>query len=206
MTAIEQEFLIEQAVDHSQLDWPAESDLASEEHFVRGYIDLRGLTWEDACEALKLERDILIRVTGDLAAAGESLSDDEYYALYGLDVGVAAAVVALSAANCAPFTSCNGEVRHHEAHPCIGFYCRKGRVRNLLKAAEVARCGLVNGEGGFLVLYAASVAPLLLFAEELIGMKDQLKPLSQPYSRRCRRSPMRNNGQLSLDLFLSQEH
>ena len=202
---MEGEFLIEQSVELSRLDWPPESDLASEEHFVRGYIDMRGLTWEDACEALRLEQDILLRAEGDLAGAGEALSDDEYYALYGLDVGVTAAVVALSAASCAPFTSCNGGVGHHEAHPAIGFYCRKGRVRSLLNAAEVASCGLVNGEGGFLVLYAASVAPLLLFAEELIGMKDQLKPLSRPYTRRKRQLPNRNPAQLTLGLFQDKE-
>ena len=203
---MEEDFLIEQSVEPSRLDWPPESDLASEESFVRGYVDLRGLTWEDACEALKLERDILVREAGDLSAVEESLSGEEYCALYGLDVGVAAAVVALSAANCAPFASCSGGVGHHEAHPCIGFYCRKGRVRNLLKAAESARCGLGDGEYGFLVLYAQSVAPLLLFADKLIGMKDQLKPLSRPYSRRHRRSPIRNTGQLSLDLSFGQEH
>ena len=69
---MEEEFLIEQSVEPSRLDWPPESDLASEESFVRGYVDLRGLTWEDACEALKLERDILVREAGDLSAV-ESL-------------------------------------------------------------------------------------------------------------------------------------
>ena len=203
---MEEEFLIEQSVEPSGLDWPLESDLASDESFVRGYIDLRGLTWEDACETLRLERDTLVREAGDISAVEESLSDEEYCAIHGLDIGVAAAVVALSAANCAPFSSCNGGVGHHEAHPCIGFYCRKGRVRTLLKAAEIAGCGLANGEYGFLVLYAQSVAPLLLFAEKLIGMKDQLKPLSRPYSSRHRRSPIRNTGQLSLDLSFGQEH
>lgn len=200
-----EELLIEQSIDPSLLAWPSESDLASEEHFVRGYMDLRGFTWEDACETLTLERDILVRATGDLSVAGESLSDDEYYALYGLDVGVAAAVVALSAANCAPFTSCNGGAGHQEAHPCIGLYCRKGRVRNLLKAAEFARCGLASRESGIVVLYAESVAPLLLFADKLIAMRDKLKPLSRPYTRRNRKSPKRNDGQLTLDLPVGQD-
>ena len=202
---MEEQLLIEQSIEPSILVWPSESDLASEGHFVRGYMDMRGLTWEDACETLTLERDILTRATGDLSAAGESLSDDEYHALYGLDVGVVAAVVALSAANCAPFTSCNGGVGHHEAHPCIGFCCRKGRVRNLLKAAEFARCGLVSRESGFVVLYADSVAPLLLFADKLVAMQDKLKPLSRLYSRRNRKSPKRNDGQLTLDLAVGQD-
>ena len=202
---MEEEFLIERSIEPSQLDWPPESDLASEENFVRGYKDMRGFSWEDACETLKVERDILVRVAGDLSAAEESLTGDEWCALRGLDVGVASAVVALSAANCAPFSSCNGEVGHHEVHPCIGFYCRKGRVPNLLKAAEIACCGLTIGEAGFVVLYARSVAPLLRFAERLIGMRNQLQRLSRPYARQKRRLPKRNPAQLTLGLFQDQE-
>ena len=198
---MEEDLFIEQSLDSSLLDWPPESDLSSEDHFVRGYIDIRGLTWEDACKTLKQEQNILLRVAGDLSAAEESLSNEEYSKLYGLDVGVAAAVVALSASNCAPFASCNGGAGHHEVHPCISFFCRKGRVASLVKAAKLARCGLTNGVSGFAVLYARDTAPLLLFAEKLIGMRSQLKPLSRPYSRRYKRAPKRNNGQLTLDLL-----
>lgn len=195
---MEDELVIERFVDLTQLGWPPDSDLASEDHFVRGYIDMRGLTWDDANEALNLERELLACGAGNLAAAEEAVSDEEQFDLYGLDVGVASSVAALSAANCTQIASCNGGVGHHESHPLVAFYCRKGRVRDILKAAELAGCGLVNGDSGLLVLYAVHVDAFMCFAEKLIEMRDSLKPLSRPRSRRNRRSPKRNPNQLTL--------
>ncbi len=197
--------MIERSVDLTQLGWPPDSDLASEDHFVRGYTDMRGLTWDDACQALSLERELLRRGAGDLAATEEAVSDEELFDLYGLDIGVASSVAALSAANCAPIASCNGGEGHHECHPVVAFYCRKGRVRDILKAAELADCGLVNGDSGLLVLYAGHVDALMSFAEKLIGMRDSLKPLSRPHSRRNRRSPRRNSNQLALSLCQTED-
>ena len=174
---MEEEFLIERTIAPAQLSWPPESNLASEDYFVRGYMDMRGLNWEDASGALEMERGILARVAGDLSVAEETMCDEERFEFGGLDVGVSSAVVALSAADCAPISSCNGGAGHHEAYACIAFYCRKGRLRDLLKAAELAGCGLESGEAGRVVLYAENVAPLLLFAEKLIEMRNQLERL-----------------------------
>lgn len=201
---MEDELVIERLVDHTQLGWPPDSELASEDHFVRGYTDMRGLTWDDAYQTLTVERELLLRGAGDPAAAEEAISDEEHFDLYGLDVGVASAVAALSAANCAPIASCNGGAGHHEFHPLVGFYCRKGRVRDILKAAQHADCGLVNGDSGVLVLYAGHVDALICFAEKLIEMRSSLKPLSRR-SRRNGRSRKRNPNQLALDLFQTKE-
>ncbi len=105
---MEDELRIERSVDPARLNWPPDSWLASEDYFVRGYADMRGLTWSDACETLRLEQGLLVRAAGDPVAAEEVISDEERFDLDGLDLGVASSVVALSAAGCAPIASCSG--------------------------------------------------------------------------------------------------
>jgi hypothetical protein len=172
--------IIERSVSFSELQWPAESVLVSEEYFNRCYQDMRGFTWDDACRTLKLEKEIVARGAGDLSTAMESMSDSEIASLYDLDLGVASAVVALSAAKCAPVSSCNGAPGHNEAYPLVAFYCRKDRARDILKAAEVADCGLYNGDSGVLVVYARNVQMLMSFAEALTSRKHSLARLSKP--------------------------
>ena len=198
---VKNEFVIERSVVSVELYWPPESALASEDHFARGYRDMRGFVWEDAYHTLKEEQETLVRLAGALSVTEMAISSEGYPGFYDLDVGVAAAVVALSAANCAPISSCNGEPSHHELYPLVAFYCRKGRVRDLLKAAELANCGLINGDSGILVLHARHVDALMLFAAKLIEMKDDLKPLSKPRLRRNRPPPRGDAGQLAFDIF-----
>ena len=174
---MEEEFLIKRSIATAQLSWPPESKLATDDYFVRGYGDMRGETWGNASETLEMEREFLGLMPGDLSAAEAALCAGDRFELRGLDLGVASAVVALSAANCAPIASCNGGANHHEDYPCVTFYCPKVRLPDLLKAAELAGCGLESGGDGSAVLYADNVEPLLLFAEKLIEMRDQLRPL-----------------------------
>ena len=190
--------MIQRIVDPSLLEWPSESDLVEEDIFARGYIDVRGATWEDVCTMLEEERKALAR-PGDGVNPGieiANLNGEETH----LDLGVGAAVFALSAANCAPISSCSGGPGHHERYPLVAFYCRKGRVRNFLKAAELADCGLVNGAEGALVVYAEDVGGLLTFAETLVEMKDSLKPLSRPHLRRNKPTAQDDIRQLTFDL------
>jgi hypothetical protein len=192
------EVLIERSVSVGELGWPSEMELAEEDCFNRGYQDLRGLTWDDASRVLKLERGIITRGAGDLGVATESMSDSESGSLGDLDLGVAAVVVALSAAQCAPISSCNGSPGHNEAYPLVAFYCRKGRMRDILKVAELTDCGLHNGNSGTLVVYAGNVHRLMSFAEALIERRNRLALLSRP--QRARRSPKKDQRQLTLDL------
>lgn len=190
--------MIQRIVDQSLLEWPSESDLVEQEMFVRGYIDVCGATWEDVYTVLEEEREALAQ-PGDGVNPGievVNLNGEEAY----LDLGVGAAVLALSAAGCAPISSCSGGPGHHEPHPLVAFHCRKGRVRNLLKAAELADCGLVNGVGN-LILYAEHVNSLLCFAEILIEMKDSLKPLSKRRPSRAKPLIVEHPDQMALDLF-----
>ena len=190
--------MTQRTIDPSLLEWPSESDLVEEDIFARGYIDVRGATWEDVCTMIEEERKALAQ-PGDRVNPGieiTNLNGEETY----LDLGVGAAVFALSAANCAPISSCSGGPGHHERYPLVAFYCRKGRLRNLLKAAELANCGLGNGVEGALVVYAEDVGGLLTFAETLVEMKDNLKPLSRPHLRRNKPTAQDDTRQLTLDL------
>lgn len=195
----ESEVPIERSVNPAELGWSSETALASKEYFNRCYQDMRGLTWDDASRVLMLEQEIIARCAGDLSAASESISDGESASLYDLDLGVAAAVAALSAAKCAPISSCNGSPGHNEAYPLVAFYCRKGRVRDIVKVAELTDCGLHNGDSGTLVVYAGNVQRLMNFAQALIERRNRLALLSRP--QRARRSPNKDQRQLTLDLY-----
>src|SRR5271166_3491237 len=85
-----------------------ELDRADEEGEIAGnqmYQDLRSMTWDDVADAIRIERSVLNRLTGaadilsELRAVEDERfqEDDESRALWGLDVGVAAATIALSA-------------------------------------------------------------------------------------------------------------
>ena len=191
--------MIQRIVDPSLLEWPSESDLIEEDVFVRGYIDLRGASWEDVSTILEEERRALAQPE-DEVNPGVDIANRNGEEAY-LDLGVGAVVFALSAAGCAPISSCSGGSGHHEPHPLVAFYSRKGRVRDLLKAAELADCGLLNGAEGTLIVYAEDVGGLLTFTETLVEMKDKLKPLSRPRSHRAKPLPVEHTDQMKFDLF-----
>ena len=54
-TATVERAMIQRTVDSSLLEWPSESDLVDEDTFARGYIDVRGATWEDVHTMLEEE-------------------------------------------------------------------------------------------------------------------------------------------------------
>jgi len=76
-------------------------------------MDLRGLSWSDAEIVLTEERKLLERISqaddpeGELELIEEEIGEDPGL-LAVMDLGMASTVVALSAAGCIPFTSCNG--------------------------------------------------------------------------------------------------
>ena len=81
----------------------------------RSYHDLRGFSWEEVRAALDAEISVINRLKAaeDLEAEISALEDlqatsfEEEPALWGLDVGVAAATIALSAYGATPVSSCN---------------------------------------------------------------------------------------------------
>lgn len=167
------------AVDADVLDSLSEleADVASDEGYLRGnsrYEDHRGWGWEDLRAALTVEVSIVERFgRAEDAAAAEAAFEEERNlegegpeALWGLDVGVASAVIALSALGAMPFISCNAGSfggAHPASQPYVAFYLADASPRLLLELATGAGVGL-DAENGVLRLYARTVLDLLLFA------------------------------------------
>jgi len=123
----------------------------------------------------EVETDLIARIerSSDPEREYDAIEDELYDGdnLCGLDLGIASATAALSAARCIPFTSCNAGTfggGHAEAYPLVGFFARLQQVELLLRAATEAGVGLENGDGGCLVVYANDVRTLRLFAVALV--------------------------------------
>ena len=174
---------IERSVNVSSLAWPSPADL---EGYARNYLDLRGMSWRMVREAIEFEEEVLSRFGWDTDSAQEHLADDDCFEIiYGLDIGVASAVLALSAAKCASVTSCNGGAGHGAAYPVVAFFTRQQRVPDLLDAAEEANCGLTNGDSGdYVVLYSGEVRGLVRFARALLDRRHSLARLRSAPRRR----------------------
>ena len=164
---------IVRVVKVEQLSWPTETMAAKGFGENYRYEDLRGISWEQAIETIGFERELVEEL---IAAPGPDIEGfkelvDQNVILWGLDPGVAGAVMALSAAGCVTSSSCNGGCfgdPHHEDCPVIAFCARPWSVPVLLESAEAVGVGLVNGLEGLLLVYANDIRQMLRFAEELI--------------------------------------
>jgi hypothetical protein len=157
---------------------PAEASEAEDQGYLAGnrfYRDLRGFGWEDVRRALDLERSLVDRIqAADDPAAAESDFDelrlqflDPIEELCGLDVGVASAVLAISALGAIPVSSCNGGCfggPHQARHPYVAFYLPKDRAARALDLAEAADIGLFVDQNGIAQVYGRAIRDLLRFA------------------------------------------
>lgn len=159
-------------------DLPTEiADAAGDEGHLRGnsrYADHRGWLWNDVREALKVEAAVIEQiaaapVSAEAEAAFEAqrdLDSEGAEALWGLDVGVASAVIALSALGAVPFISCNagsfGGV-HAARRPYVAFYIGQASADLLEAFAESAGVGL-EVQNGVLCLYGRTILDLMQFA------------------------------------------
>jgi hypothetical protein len=94
---------------------------------------------------------------------------------------VAGAVIALSAARCVPFTSCNGgafDGGHLERHPLIAFYMRPQLVPIFVEAATSAGAGLEAR--GSVMLYAEEITAIPRFAEQLYARRAEIDAIKLP--------------------------
>lgn len=177
-------------VEVEKLGWPAPGAAGAEGMDSgfggnRAYNDLRSFGWREARRVLDKELALITRISAsdDPEVEYDEINDDFYEddeGLYGLDLGVAAAVVALSAARCIPFSSCNGGAfggGHLELHPLVAFYARPAHLETLLSAADEAGCGLENGSNGCLVIFAGSIEALRTFAAGMISRSSILRGL-----------------------------
>jgi hypothetical protein len=156
---------------------------------IRDYQDLVGVSWE-AAQCLDLERSLLAGVIdqattprefgelGDQALGNyaDEVGDLGPQGIYLLDLGVLGLTATLSAAGCAPASSCGG---HGTAAPYIRFAADPQRVRILLEIARIAGCGLTVDEGGLLQTWAPSIKQFLRFAGMLVLQQEKFVTLPE---------------------------
>jgi hypothetical protein len=198
----EDDLIIHRIIDISLLKWPEgvtfdkespyneEDDYNEDEDedhdimlgwYNREYMDFRGISWEEAQEAFDYETSILERFasteeTKDIDELIDDDEDDDFPPLAGLDVGVASAVMTLSAARCITITSCNGGANGHvQDYPVIVFRCQTAYVPLLVEIAEIAGCGLENSEAGAIALFAGDVHKIVHFAKELLQRRSSFE-------------------------------
>lgn len=164
--------------------WPVQEDAYSEfldgnRQYDRTILDA---TWDDAAEALSVEHS-LVRSADQHADSGQQfdaavdgdLEDWQAMALWGLDAGVAAAVLGLSAAGCIPTTSCrghSGDAREGTDFPRLRFYADRERSRLVRDAALRTECGFGGDPGGPCAVWSRSIEEMLAFAEQLILQQE----------------------------------
>jgi len=155
-----------------------EADAAGDDGYLHGnsrYEDHRGWTWRDVRSALVREIAVVAQVAeaADSAAAESAFEaerdpeDEGPDVLWGLDIGVASAVITLSALGAIPFISCNAGSfggPHPAARPYVAFFIASASPDTLLGLARAADVGL-EADNGIVLLYARSVVDLIRFAE-----------------------------------------
>ena len=177
--------VIDQVVDVARLAplSDAEADEADESGYLAGnqmYQDLRSYGWGDVATAIEIERRFIARLqtADDLDDEVQRLDDErlDYFeasdGLWELDIGVAAAAIALSALGATPVGSCNagGFGGHHQArYPYVAFYVDAGAAEVILALAQAATVGLRVDETGLAQIYGVGDLDLLRFAETALA-------------------------------------
>jgi len=155
----------------------------------REYADLRRLPWSEARRVYELETALIARMEvsedpeQEWAVIEDELYDEPDEHLYGLDLAVASTVVALSAARCIPFSSCNAGAfggDHHELYPLVAFYARPVVHDLLVSCAAAANVGLEIGQLRAVVAYADDIRALRHFAMQLIERRAAFRALRSP--------------------------
>lgn len=147
------------------------------------YRDLRGMTWAQVAAALLKEAEFFDRLAAaaDLDEEAELIDEEREEAdfpdddLWGLDVGVISATLALSALGATPVSSCNagGFGGHHvAAFPHVAFFLPRSAASEVLAIAEAADVGLDVVEGGIARLYGRTDFDLHRFARFALNCHD----------------------------------
>ncbi len=176
---------IRQEIDGAPLAQPEPGELeeAEETGQLAGngmYQDLSGLSLDDLAATLARENDVIRRLGAaeDLEAAAEAFDDERAQSpmpaeeLWGLDIGVAAATVALSVLGATPVASCNaggfGGV-HQSGHPYVAAFIPVSQADALVMLAKEADVGVRTGSDGLVRVYGRSDLALVRFAEVVLS-------------------------------------
>ncbi len=167
-----------------------DADEADESGYLDGnqmYQDLRGYGWDDVAAAVAIERRFIARLQAadDLDDEAQRIDDERLECfepsdgLWELDIGVAAATIALSALGATPVGSCNagGFGGHHQArYPYVAFYVEPGPAALILALAQAAEVGLRGDDSGLAQIYGAGDLDLLRFAEAALNSQAPTAP------------------------------
>lgn len=165
-------------IDAGPIIWPPEGAVQAGLDCNRTYANFTEATWGDVDEVLPFETGIILDA---IARSSYERSywdclddrDDEFFDLgYGVEIGVLAASLALNAAKCPTFMSCNG---HGSYCADIDFWTRPHRAEILAEAALEAGVGLGNCDGGAMKVYSDDALGLIRFAMELRGRSSALR-------------------------------
>lgn len=193
---------IEVRVDIASLDWPERGDAGEDSGLGcnRHYADFRGVGWRAVAAMISAEKGFVDRVSSarnmaaECSALNEELFEEEeqngYHSLWGLDLGVASAVLALSAARCIPFSSCNAgafrEGHHAEGYPLVAFFVRPQMATIIIDCANKVGVGLRQDQHGVVHVYGRRVEDLLAFAGAIYDARRQISAVK--FSKRLRLS------------------
>ncbi len=158
---------------------PEELEQAEEDGALAGnrsYCDLRGCGWDVVRTALDIESKVIdrLKMADDVDAEASAFDEeratafDDEPALWGLDVGVAAATIAISAYGAIPVSSCNAGAfggRHSGSYPYVAFFLPKDLAPEIMRCAEAADVGLLCDESGLAQIYGQAEMDLIRFAQ-----------------------------------------
>jgi hypothetical protein len=140
------------------------------------YQDLRGYGWSDVARALALERRFIARLQDAKELEAEAMRiDDERLesfepsdGLWGLDLGVTSATIALSAFGAIPVGSCNAGGfggKHQGAYPYVAFFIGGADPDAIISIARAAGVGVRSDGAGLVLIFGSGDLDLLRFAE-----------------------------------------
>lgn len=159
---------IERRIDLDQLaDLSEEEAEAGEDDGLQGnqqYRDMRGISWGQLAEALQREAELFVRFAfaADLDEEAKRYDEERETALFpdedlwGLDIGVIGATLALSALGATTVSSCNAGGfggQHVAAFPYVAFYLPRDLADQVFMIAEESDVGLDVESGGIARLY-----------------------------------------------------
>lgn len=175
---IVRELDVVQLADISDRDADVGEDIGLEGN--QQYRDIRGCSWDFLAEVIAREQALFERFAAaeDIDEEAQAYSEEIECALFpeddlwGLDVGVISAVVALSALNLVSFSSCNAGGfggSHVEAYPHVAFFLTRAVAAEVMAIAEEADVGLVMIGGGRMQLYGRTDFDLHRFAKSALA-------------------------------------
>jgi hypothetical protein len=147
------------------------------------YQDLRGYGWSDVARALALERRFIARLQDakDLEAEAMRIDDERLESfepsdgLWGLDLGVTSATIALSAFGAIPVGSCNAGGfggKHQGAYPYVAFFMGGADPDAIISIARAAGVGVRSDSAGLVQIFGSGDLDLLRFAETALKSSD----------------------------------